>query len=40
MHEDMQEICDFLCQTLRQTHRFYDLMRWNTSLITRTNNMF
>lgn len=26
MPEDMQEICDNLCQTLRQTRRFYDLL--------------
>lgn len=26
MHEDMQAICDSLCQTLRQTCRFYDLL--------------
>lgn len=26
MHENMQEICDYLCQTLRQTRRFYDLL--------------
>lgn len=40
MHEDMQEICNYLCQTLRQTRRFYDLLHWNTSLKTRISNMY
>lgn len=26
MHENMQKICNYLCQTLRQTRRFYDLL--------------